>query len=534
MAAIKPDEPFDASCSWSGYNHQGHLAIYFAIMHILELYSNAKQQSITLEDFVTGLKIHFIELEYLEDFAIGEVNNYTNEIVYHSIHQVKNLKEKYNLQDYGSALEGLVSKVALYPTIKEAYLHTTTKVNCTDSELRKYLYDIISQPKASQAYLDKIQNTLDDPDLISELLVTKRGNPGKLKSDLKRINKGKMPNENNIRSILQSLKNEVEGQIQLVKGLDRQRVTCVSIYDKYVINGNLQSYCEVDSVQELIENEIEKSIIEFGLNPAWISPRYKNARYCYLLGKLHEHIIDRNINYQRYQETNTKERKISFDTFYDWLTTDKFDTADEYFFAYKLSEVLLNSKEEFCKYCQNNGGSNCESCTINPAIDKIMQFSFEEMKEFHITTAPADELKLQALSLGDGMNKDRLVDHFYHVIKETSLDFEPDEIPVIYMNSDKTRYVLTTLQKRSYGDNEVTLCTSIIQNSCNDTFLYKILMENNYFISNNFECESISNCVADLTTNCDEKYHEKITNIKDVGIINANTFKDQIKNGGIP
>ena len=67
MSAKNPGVYFDASCSWNGYNHQGKLAIWYALKKIAELYDSGK----TEQENLSILETYFLEIEYLEDFSFG-------------------------------------------------------------------------------------------------------------------------------------------------------------------------------------------------------------------------------------------------------------------------------------------------------------------------------------------------------------------------------------------------------------------------------------------------------------------------------
>ena len=68
MSKDNPGVIFDASNSWNGYNHQGKLAILFAIKLLLEVYDS----NISVEENKKILHNYFIEIEYLEDFSLGK------------------------------------------------------------------------------------------------------------------------------------------------------------------------------------------------------------------------------------------------------------------------------------------------------------------------------------------------------------------------------------------------------------------------------------------------------------------------------
>ena len=116
MSKENPGVIFDASNSWNGYNHQGKLAIIFAIKQILEVYD----KSLSVKENKRILEEYFVEIEYLEDFSIGkQVKGEKEE--YYFVHQVKNHATEVTL-DYDSALLGLAYHVEKMPTLKNAYL----------------------------------------------------------------------------------------------------------------------------------------------------------------------------------------------------------------------------------------------------------------------------------------------------------------------------------------------------------------------------------------------------------------------------
>lgn len=118
-----PGVIFDASNSWNGYNHQGKLAILFAIKQILEVYD----KSLSVDENKHILKECFVEIEYLEDFSIGK-QVISGQEEYFYVHQVKNHATDV-VSDYDSALLGLAYHVEKMPTLKKAYLHATVDID---------------------------------------------------------------------------------------------------------------------------------------------------------------------------------------------------------------------------------------------------------------------------------------------------------------------------------------------------------------------------------------------------------------------
>lgn len=70
----------------------------------------------------------------------------------------------------------------------------------------------------------------------------------------------------------------------------------------------------------------------------WLKQKYIDNRYLFLLGKLDDHIIERNLNYPLYMNCK-KDRKIKLDAVLDWLICDNIETSDESFYP-NLSKKL--------------------------------------------------------------------------------------------------------------------------------------------------------------------------------------------------
>ncbi|MDI3091479.1 hypothetical protein QJ133_10090 [Priestia megaterium] len=100
----------DATPTWSGYNHQGKVALLIALDVILNEGIKSEQEAIP----------YSLELEWVEDVAIKKNNEYI------AIHQVKAYKNQ-NISNYGDAIWMLLGKAHLLK-IPKAYLHTILSV----------------------------------------------------------------------------------------------------------------------------------------------------------------------------------------------------------------------------------------------------------------------------------------------------------------------------------------------------------------------------------------------------------------------
>ena len=115
MSIKEPGIMFDATNSWNGYNHQGKIALWYAIGEIHKLIDPSISPKLNRKK----LEKYFLEIEYMEDFSIGEKNQGT--LQYHSVHQVKD-REETSINAYESALLGLVKHIVDDPNISAAYL----------------------------------------------------------------------------------------------------------------------------------------------------------------------------------------------------------------------------------------------------------------------------------------------------------------------------------------------------------------------------------------------------------------------------
>ena len=136
MSRKRPGVLFDASNSWNGYNHQGKLALFYAIDQITDLIDPAASD----KDNRQNLSSHFLEIEHLEDFSIGIVEN--DEMHYTSVHQVKDMEKVY-ISEYVSAFQGLAKHLIDDPEIKEAYLHVTKKLRSGKKTFSEHLKGMI-------------------------------------------------------------------------------------------------------------------------------------------------------------------------------------------------------------------------------------------------------------------------------------------------------------------------------------------------------------------------------------------------------
>lgn len=85
-------------------------------------------------------------------------------------------------------------------------------------------------------------------------------------------------------------------QISVISSLSDEQISKIDLY-MYDVTGAPQRFCEVNQIEKLIKDEIKRSISNIGLSELWLNQKYIDNRYLFLLGKLDEHVIERNLNY---------------------------------------------------------------------------------------------------------------------------------------------------------------------------------------------------------------------------------------------
>ena len=523
MSKENPGVIFDASSSWNGYNHQGKLAILFAIKQILEIYDN----TLSVDDNRRTLDEYFIEIEYLEDFAIGRHTNGKDE--YYYVHQVKNHAAQ-NATDYDSALLGLAYHVESMPTIQKAFLHATTDIDFKGKTLHDYVKQLISSPVELNKILLRINEARNDYGKKQKLYAKHNGRPENFISKLRKVlieadSSQKSLTAENIDIALDMLERQIHKEINVISSLAEDKIDKICLFS-YELSGKPQLYCEVDRIKELIIEEIKRSISQLGLSSLWFADRYLKNRYLFLLGKLDEHIIDRDLNYPLYKSGNM-DRKIKLSLFYDWLICNDIDTTDDSFYQFQLKEIFASISNKFCDHCKLG---KCDTCLMTSAINKIGQMSFDEMKQFLTLTNPNNREGLSVATISNYMSWDNIADPFFVGIRDIDIPFEANKHAITYIDKDTVQYVLTTIVLNELLDDPQSICSNIANNS----ELYELLMDYDCFISKNLNCQSIVDANMRIgkghieDENLNKKMFEHIAHLKNTSIIKLTDFISQI------
>ena len=524
MSTENPGVIFDASNSWNGYNHQGKLAILLAIRQILDLRCDYDSPN---DEFKAALDDYFIEIEYLEDFSIGKMVNGKPE--YYYVHQVKNYKTD-KLSDYDSALLGLAIHIVEKPEIKNAYLHITNQIIFKKQSLFQRIKSLIKKPDYLLKTLKEIDECRIDTNKKESLYVPDRKKKKlfieALKSSyFKEDDPKKDLNKSNIDSALNALEKRTNKQISDINSLSDSQINKIKLFS-YSISGVDNDYCPVNKIEDLIKLEIKKSVALLDQKPLWETNNYVQNRYLFLLWKLDEHIIDRNLNYPLYK-AGKLDRKIRLSTIYQWLVDISIETTDEYFYRYELKNVFAEFANEYCQDC---GRKKCDNCMVTAAMNKLSKMKDSEMKEFLTLTCPGNTEGLSLKTISSYLTKRQIKDPFLRGLHEVNKTFVEDKHAITYIRNNSKQYILTTIELDTQKDEE-RVCTGIASNRA----LFELLRDYDYFISKNMKCESISG--QNLRVGCSEaedeeqkkKRNEHIAHLKAVKIITLSDFKNTIR-----
>lgn len=517
MSKENPGVIFDASNSWNGYNHQGKLAILLSIKEIVTLYDSTK----TMNENKIELSKHFLEIEHLEDFSIGRIVSDNEE--YLSVHQVKNHASNV-IASYDSAFLGLVYHVQKIPTLKNAYLHATTDIMLAGKTIKEHLKDLIANPKELQDTLKMINNVRFDLNVRNEVLKVHKGRPSNFVSRLKNALMNKIPSENkltneNIEEACLALEEQINANILAINSISDVLLDKIDLYT-YSIEGVDTKYCEVNRLKDLIIDEIDKTISIMGLHSYWKSQEHKEKRYLFLLGKLDEHIIERNLNFPLYKKGDL-DRKIYFDQILEWLTCDDIDVNEDEFYQYYIKERFADVANRFCAHCNKN---NCEECLVISALNKIANMTVDEMKHFLLLTNPNINKGMNMYTYSDYTDSKRIADPFLVGIRDISRAFEEDKTAISYIDEDTLQYVLTTIILDENLDDVPSICSDVVDNR----HLFELLMDCDCFISKNVNVESIANEAMivgkKFVEKEEEKENEHIAKLKKVRMVSLENF----------
>ncbi|GGC79217.1 ABC-three component system protein [Enterococcus wangshanyuanii] len=442
----------DASASWHGFEYQGKVTLYQVLKRINDLLEEGKSEEISRYSFL---------VEGEEDFDIYEDNDLIE------LNQVKAQYTKKNVSGYMEA-------------ILKLYARSSAKKNETVELVFHSVVEIVD-------WGEKFENRYE----IELQKMKEKYNENKL--------------------------TDAEKDIYLyMKNIPYNKVQQKICRQEYESGNKIIYYCPSDTIEELIEKEINKN---FELNhreeKVGDSEKYKIQLF-FFMG---DHIRLR-------ASKNIKQKKISFQEIQECLNNDSVLIPDDkYYYGQIINRLCNDCLENYCNFkcelsevCKGNA-----SCYLNQTLfTTLKNLDLEEAINVIIKMFPhivikdynKDNYKIDKYGI-DFIYKQFSKKYFYHLMK-----FNDNTKNYSMVSNDKIIYYPTGM----VGDFEYLeeYKAEFNRNKANKLFPIDMIYEVNYLITKNLETgtRNIGDFYSGrLTTDeefdsVDEKEHEIGNNLK--------------------
>lgn len=525
MSIKDPGIMFDATNSWNGYNHQGKIALWYAIGEISKLMDPSISQALNR----SKLDEYFLEIEYMEDFSIGQ--RVSGNLQYHSVHQVKDRVDTF-VDAYESALLGLAKHLLDNPTISNAYLHLTSELDLKGKPLSAYLVSMTDNPKHLAIIENEIRTKRDTPEFRNSFLISKRGRPTSLKTELLHALSIVSPadkklTESNLDIAFDQLLKEIDERKQSLQSLTPVQLSHIDLFS-YTINGTSQTYCKKDQAELILKQHIKEFYVKLDPNSYKTGTSFINASYLFTLGKLDQHIVDRSLNYDAYKKGQL-ERQISFATIFDWLVSEDIDKRDDRFYLYHIKDQIFKKADLYCKTCRKKEDNHCLECQVPICKDKLGSLSFRQLQDFLHITNPHISGSLNMETYGEYCSSSGINNPFLAGLRDIPQVFLQDQnvVAVTYHDFENLQYALTAIAPQDTDDDNAVICSEIIRNRN----VYSLLMDYDCLISKDISVASIQDVEITQSHRYDPTMSDHIVHCKDVKIIPLTTFKANLLRG---
>ena len=520
MSANNPGLIYDATNSWNGYNHQGKISIWYAISEITKLYDPA----ISEDENKTNLDNYFLEIEHMEDFSIGKIENGSS--TYISVHQVKNRTDT-QINGYESAILGLLSHISEYPNIESAMLHTTEHINLTKSLLDN-IKDFIRTPKYLIEAEEEIKNNRTKPQFREELTKKKKGRPSTLKANLKNslYKEHSVANdlsESNLDEAFDLYLSEISAEKDKLSSLPESQLNKVSICS-YTLNSVTNDYCCVNSAVDLLKSAIKAFYMKILPGHYKTKDVFIDKCFLWVLGKLDDHIIKRDLNFDLYKK-GTLDRRILFSEIFSWLMSSNIDNCDSWYYLHYIKEGLFTKLERFCKVCRERD-VKCSTCNVTECKNKLGGLGFDDFKQFIHVTNPTVTGVLDIKSFSNYLNSG-VTNPFAKGLRDIPKTFDHDRNAISYKDNDNCQCALTTIAGEGSDDDSGTISSEILMNSN----IYDLLMDYDCLISKDINISSIMDEEILQISFFDPRESDHIAHCKDVKVVSLDDFINLLERG---
>lgn len=485
MSQDNPGVLHDATNSWNGYNHQGKIALYFAVKEITKLIPDGSDKD--ANEALLGA--HFLEVEYTEDFSIGTIGA-DGTLCYQTIHQVKD-RQGTALSEYKSAIQGLAVNMIRHPEVETAYLHVTQKV---------------STVKKDKPFEDSVSEMLQKTDWLE----AKEREAQKIEDQVQKQEE------------LDWLKKVRAGLPAIWQ--EQEKLKKIQKYPYETVGQEKKYFCTKDEAREYLQKSLREFYDKHDPEQEYKqSNEFIDKSYQYLLEKLNEHVVYRSKHYR----DKKVQRHIPLSDLYGWLVSDEIEQMGEAYHLYHIKGGYLVYLNECCERCKEVDENHCEECHVPRFREKLRSMKPDAMKSFLFQTNPDVSSWVGMENNHKFLQEERIEDPFWlglRDIEDTLAEF-PGCNTAKYIGADHRAYLLTTLAKRHrVSKNEIArICTEIQQNRTDRNLQF----EGDCLISRNIDVESVQESALSIKPSdiCGDS--RNITASRQISIVSLDNFREE-------
>lgn len=485
MSQDNPGVLHDATNSWNGYNHQGKIALYFAVKEITRLIRGGADR----EANKALLGAYFLEVEYTEDFSIGTIGA-DGTLCYQTIHQVKDRQDT-ALSEYKSAIQGLAVNMIRHPEVETAYLHVTQKV---------------STVKKDKPFEDSVSEMLQKTDWL----------------EAKEREAQKIEDQAQKQEELDWLKKVRAGLPAIWQ--EQEKLKKIQKYPYETAGQEKKYFCTKEEAREYLQKSLREFYGKHDPDRDYKqSNEFIDKSYQYLLEKLNEHVVYRS----RHYSDKHVQRHIPLSDLYDWLISDEIEQMGEAYHLYHIKGGYLGYLNECCGRCKEEEENHCEECRVPRFREKLRSMKPDAMKSFLFQTNPDVSSWIGMENNHKFLQEERIEDPFWlglRDIEDTLAEF-PGCNTARYIGADHRVYLLTTLAKhRRVSKNEIgRICTEIQQNRTD----WNLRFDGDCLISRNIDVESVQKSALSIKPSdiCGDS--RNITASRQISIVSLDNFREE-------
>ncbi|MGL5049868.1 MAG: ABC-three component system protein [Fusobacteriaceae bacterium] len=447
---------YDATSSWSGFQYQGKVAIYYVIKLL---------NGLSIEE----VDNYSLEIEYLEDFSIKKSSEYV------SCHQVKARTKVTTMSSYLDAI------LKFYSNNAKSYLHVIKKVNDWNKENLKSLLKVSEEDTLKIFLKDSLDQLEIVDDTLKELIISK--------IDKEEYNKDllnllvSLKDKNSKKKIYEKFKKEIEKTICLLD-ID-------NFYERIgIYNYESNNYCELNEIEKLIKKELLIFYKNNNLNEFKRKEELEKI-YLNLLKKVDEHVLSRHMDTSLAKEIKLRDiRSI--------IEDNRLLEAGEDYNISLLKNKFYNEIKEYCDEC------NIE-CNIKILAENLKLLEKQSFKTILKKINP--KINLDTIRSTELISCLENVDVFLNILEGISCKMLLENANIHFIKDKVYQPTLLKYKSDIAGRREVELETLRKKILTNDSFL-NLLQENQSLITKDIETKIVLN--KNNLEEVDEKLNKSI------------------------